>query len=54
MTGVQTCALPICIGGGVQPSNNELAALLTAQTTILAAGNALTNEIGRASCRERV
>ena len=36
--------VPGSIGGGVQPSNNELAALLTAQTTILAAGNALTNE----------
>lgn len=36
--------VPGSIGGGIQPSNNELAALLTAQTTILAAGNALTNE----------
>jgi twitching motility protein PilJ len=32
------------IGGGAQPSNYELAALLTAQTAILAAGNALTIE----------
>ncbi len=36
--------VPGSIGGVIQPSNNELAALLTAQTTILAAGNALTNE----------
>ena len=36
--------MPGSIGGVIQPSNNELAALLTAQTTILAAGNALTNE----------
>jgi len=36
--------VPGSIGEVIQPSNNELAALLTAQTTILAAGNALTNE----------
>jgi twitching motility protein PilJ len=32
------------IGGGAQPSNNGLPALLTAQAAILAAGNALTIE----------
>ena len=55
MTGVQTCALPICsketVNSGV--SNDDLN--LTGGSLLdLSEKSNETNKIGRASCRERV
>ena len=55
MTGVQTCALPICLKlealgkltGGIAHDFNNMLGVITGYTDLL-------HEIGRASCRERV
>src|SRR3546814_9587420 len=68
VTGVQTCALPICCGGGhvsfhVAPEVKDVTAYdLSQQMLDVVAGeaakrglnNLATRQIGRASCRERV
>src|SRR5437868_14659838 len=46
VTGVQTCALPICITGVGEGG--------TLEGTELAGGGSQDHQIGRASCRERV
>src|SRR3546814_2290539 len=70
VTGVQTCALPICERSGVDRlDRSERVALETGkvarqadgavmaslgETVVLCAVTAAKKEIGRASCRERV
>ena len=59
MTGVQTCALPICDGDVVVRSrgaiiDDVIAKILMSQTRILKRRSDESWEIGRASCRERV
>src|SRR5688572_32832749 len=55
VTGVQTCALPICVPS-VPPGYSTLAALRDSPTraSSRSAASALRPQIGRASCRERV
>src|SRR3546814_4504045 len=54
VTGVQTCALPICMAEqrtqALRTELSEFKARATARGTVLT----LSDEIGRASCRERV
>src|SRR3546814_8218596 len=55
VTGVQTCALPIChVGRHLGP--RPLAGLGSAasRATVLRSGRRKSQQIGRASCRERV
>src|SRR3546814_5701929 len=60
VTGVQTCALPICetLSGVVEQFEQVTVPLHQASEQIIANTNqvssSLNNEIGRASCRERV
>ena len=55
VTGVQTCALPICISGSAGMYNALLPQTVSSSAT---SGDIIriqvNTEIGRASCRERV
>ena len=56
VTGVQTCALPICAGDAVGASiEQRIVGLKRNEHRAAAAlGDKVETEIGRASCRERV
>src|SRR5207244_10470814 len=59
VTGVQTCALPICIGQALALEVDEGSISVSAVAALAGAAlfhpyAALPVEIGRASCRERV
>ena len=56
VTGVQTCALPICDEAfpGHMAMNNRLVKIIEDGGKVYACRFALQAQIGRASCRERV
>src|SRR5437762_4262814 len=60
VTGVQTCALPICWASADQATarlaklDDAQLAQLASEVDQLKAGGDIQSEIGRASCRERV
>src|SRR3546814_9840557 len=57
VTGVQTCALPICAPGiarYIPPMQSSAPAIEVHGLTKMFDGIAAVDEIGRASCRERV
>ena len=55
VTGVQTCALPICtIGGESSTTDSRISSLVQPEQWPAGQPEAASTKIGRASCRERV